>query len=388
MAVPRFARLPILLILLAGAVVACMAVPWLGLAALLRLRRAPGARGERQPFALIRPLRGRDKGLRERLESIVASDPEELVDVVIALETEDDPAYPVARDFAVAHPKRRIDVIVAGPSGERMAKMHNMIMGLKHTRRQSVVFSDAGVVVTPRLVAETSAAFAAGAGALFTLPSQRAAPGLGAVSCRIAFDHGFNIPAVISWVIFGAPVGCGAWMGFTRAALERIGGLEPYADRIADDYTLGRAAVVARVRCRVLPVAVELEGAGRLSDAVARIVRWSRTICSCEPWPYAVLPLANPVFLALLGAVLSRAAGGHTVRWLQLVGWAMVNRGVSGWVQDGLSGAGRMPPYGYAALAVSDFAQIGFWLTGFRRTVRWRGTRYRLYDGGRCMPIA
>src|SRR5579885_372105 len=85
----------------------------------------PSARrlaGFSSPLTMIKPIKGLDDELDANLESIVASDPEGRLQIVIAIESADDPAWPAARAFADRHPGRDIEVLRAGPSGDRMGK--------------------------------------------------------------------------------------------------------------------------------------------------------------------------------------------------------------------------------------------------------------------------
>jgi cellulose synthase/poly-beta-1,6-N-acetylglucosamine synthase-like glycosyltransferase len=74
------------------------------------------------PMTLIKPVRGLDDGMRENFEAITDADPENTLQVIIALEGDTDPAAAVARGFAASHPERDILVLYTGPARGRMGR--------------------------------------------------------------------------------------------------------------------------------------------------------------------------------------------------------------------------------------------------------------------------
>jgi ceramide glucosyltransferase len=190
------------------------------------------------PMTLIKPVRGLDDGMRENFEAIAESDPEKALQVIIALESDADPAAAVARGFAASHPDRDILVLYTGPARGRTGKAHNMIEALSKAKHARVIFSDADIRTTPGLLRGTSRAFRDGCEAVFGLPYHVYVPNLGGWVFRVAFNHYFSVAAALSHYLGFFHFASGAWMAYTREVLERAGGLEPLARHISDDHAI------------------------------------------------------------------------------------------------------------------------------------------------------
>lgn len=336
-------------------------------------------------MTLIRPIKGGDDAMREAFASIPASDPGRTLQVVLALESEEDAAYPLAREFRDAHPDRDIEIVLSGPAGELMGKAHNMIAGLARAKHAEVLFSDADARLSPALLADAARAFAEGADAVYSLPYHAEADGIGGWWYMIAFNHNYSIPAALSWRLGQFRSFSGGCMGYTKAALARLGGIEPYAREIADDFALGAAARRAGMRQELLrvPVFVRETGAAPL-EAYAHMAKWASIVFWTVPAAWLVAPLFSPTLLALAALALP----GDAALPLAALAVATTARVLLAWLQDRRVGGYRKPLRAYWRLAFADLGGLSFWPLGLRRTIAWRGRRYRLYLGGRCEVVA
>jgi ceramide glucosyltransferase len=326
-------------------------------------------------MTLIKPVKGLEEGLRENFEAIPAADPEGRLQVIVAMEDAEDPAYPVMKAFAQAHPGR-VELVLAGPSGPRMGKAHNMAAALPKARHPYVIFSDADIRTTMELVRWTGRAFEEGSEAVFALPVHDRAPGLGGALFQIAFNHSFCLPAALSFRLTGLPFTAGAWMAYKRSTLDRLGGLEPFVHCIADDFSIGWAALRSGARARLLPVPVPLKETGSgAGEAFVHLVKWSRIIHWTTPLPYYLVPLVCPGPLAL------------ALGYWKLFALLAASRTLVGLVQDAQLGS-RMAWPVYFFLGFSDLGTLIFWLSGLPRRIEWRGKRYRLSWGGRAEVIS
>jgi ceramide glucosyltransferase len=193
-------------------------------ASVARFRRPRACPAASRGFTLIKPVKGLDDLFEDNLESIAASDPGKALQTIVALESAEDPAHAAAKRFQARHPDRDIVVLLTGPSGGRMGKIHNMISALKAAKHDRVVFSDADVPATPGLVRETSLAFDEGCGAVFGLPVHARAGGAGGWLFMTAFNHFFCVPAALNYYAGRYRFCAGAWMAFTKEALAEAGG--------------------------------------------------------------------------------------------------------------------------------------------------------------------
>ncbi len=342
----------------------------------LRGRRAP-ADTPTLPMSLIKPIRGLDDAMERSFRSIFAADPGKRLQIVVAMETADDPAYPLIERLKRENPDRDVELVLAGPSGRRMGKIHNMIAALPRAKHPVVVFSDADTCVSEALLRETSEAFSAGCDAAFGLPYHPPAPGVGGFLFQVAFNHGFSPAVVLAAKLGQLRMAAGAWMAYTKDALSRAGGLEQFEREIADDMAISwRVSSLGMKRALLRePILVEETGTS-VAEALPHIVKWCRIIRACVPVGYAMVPLLLPGVVAVVaGSVPALLVALATRLLTSLLVDAAGRRRLMSWPS-------------YLALAFVDFGTLGLWLAGFGRTIRWRGTRYRLSWGGRAEVVA
>lgn len=359
------------------------------LASRARDPRAPVVDAPPLPITLIKPIRGLDDALERSFAAVFEADPERSLQVIVAIESPADPAWPVVERLARAHPDRDVLLLATGPSKGRMGKIHNMIEAMARAKNERVVFSDADCCPTRALLAETRRAFADGCEAVFSLPYHPPAPGLGGVLFQIAFNQSFA-PGVALAAALGHMRFCaGAWMGYTRSALERAGGLEQFAHAIADDIAISGRVTAVGAKTRVLRerIVVEESGTG-LRETAAHLSKWSTIMRACLPGPYLALPLLSPGLCAAALWTLCELAAGPWIPVARGLFWAAIGaRAGTSFAIDYLGSPRLMPLPAYLALGLVDFGTFAFWLSGFRSTIDWRGTRYRLAWGGRAEVV-
>lgn len=357
---------------------------WACLAASLARFRAAAPGPARRPMTLIKPVKGLDDAMELSFRSVVESDPGRVLQVLVALESAEDPAYPAARAFAAAHPERDIAVLLTGPAGPRMGKAHNMIEAYKAAKHPVVIFSDADTCITPALLADTARAFDEGADAAFGLPYHAAAPGLGGWLYMLAFNHAYCVPAALGYYTGQFRSFAGAWMAYTKEAVARAGGLEGTAHSIADDFALGAAARASGARLELLrePVFVH-ESAPGAAAVAGKLAKWSSIIAWSFPPAWLLAPALDPVLLGWAALACDR-----TPLTFAALGASLATRALVALVQDRRVGRLRLPAWYYASLVAADPGAMLFWPLGLRRVVSWRGRRYRLSLGGRCEVLA
>jgi ceramide glucosyltransferase len=340
------------------------------------------AHGRVLPMTLIKPIRGLDDAMQRSFDSILAADAARALQVIVSIETAEDPAYAVARRWAQDNPDRDILVLLAGPHGGRMGKIHNMIAALPRAKHGFVVFSDADSCVTAELLAETSKAFEDGCDSAFAMPYHPPSPGLAGFLFQIAFNHTFAPLATMTYYAGRLRFASGAWMGYTKEVLARAGGLERFEHAIADDLAISRAVSEVGASRRLLrePVIVQETTVGA-EDAFRHLVKWSAIVRASLPSLYVAAPLFLPGVCAAALWALRAPHGGA------LLAVALAARAGSSLVIDGFAGRRLMPLPLYVPLAFVDLGTLVFWVAGFRRTIRWRGTKYRLAWGGEARVV-
>ena len=341
-----------------------------------------------EKITLIRPIRGLNDGIREALESIAESDIQSRLEILIAMESSDDPAYPIAIGFSQYKANRNVSIILTGPSQDRMGKIHNMIEAFPKAKTPFIVFSDADAWANPALIRETARAFGSGYDAVFALPYFADARNAAEMSFAVALNHGFSTPAALSYYLLNFPFCAGAWMGFSKDIIKKIGGLESFEKRIADDYSLGMAVVKSGGKHAFLSRPVFFrETTKSVKDTFQHLSKWASIIHSCLPNLYWIAPLFSPTHAAFLFLLIAWATHWHVLAALVLFTATILSRILVGIIQDLKISRKTMPFYSYLGIPLFDFIATGIWLSGFRKNINWRNKSYRLSRGCKAEVI-
>ncbi len=376
--------LPYVLSLISASVAASQ---WIDLRAALAHFRGAATGPCRTPMTLIRPVRGLDDALAENLSSLAEADPRKTLQIIVAMESSDDPAHPVVEAFRAAHPDRDILLLLTGPAGRRTGVMHNKIEALKKAKHPFVLFSDADAAVSRGLLAEAERAFLAGAPAVCAAAFHAAPRREGDWWFLIVHNHGYSASAASRYRDGGPPNCFGTFMGFTRETLERAGGLESFSRCLADDAVLGVAIHRLGLRQELLraPVFVREHGSS-VSAAFTRLARWAALAFWASPFAWLMSVFLNASVLACAAGGFALAQGRGLGAAAAALAFALFTRVAVAAVQDRAL-AYRLPLTGYARLLFADAALIAAWPFAVRRTYDFRGRRYRLGFGWRLEAV-
>lgn len=334
---------------------------------------------------LIKPLRGADRHLRANLETYAAHPPAGRFQILLAMESADDPAFAAAEAFRLAHPGMDIETVVTGPSGPRMGKIHNMIEAYKRAKHGLVMFSDGDVSVDTRTFpAALDVLVRADAG---FFPCYYQAPvDAGSAAVTLYTNHSFFLLLAPLELAGKVDFMWGGFMMVRREALEAIGGLEPLERKISDDASLGRALAAAGKRIAVAPFPVRMPTEPESPRAACHhLRRWGVMVRAFMGPRYWAMPAAllgqNAVLAALLGAL-----AGHAALGTGLLGAVLGFRLASSLLQDALLAGRVMPAWCYAMLFVCDLMSLPVWaLPLFGDRIEWRGKEYRVLPGGEAV---
>ncbi|MBI4051063.1 MAG: glycosyltransferase [Elusimicrobia bacterium] len=353
-------------------------------------RAAPG-KGGAHPFhevTMIKPLRGKDAHLRENLQSFVDFKPKGKYQLLLAMESNSDPAYEAALEFQRNNPSEDIEIVLTGPSQDRMGKIHNMIEAVKKAKYSIVAFSDSDVRLDSQTYSRTLETLFK-ADACFLPPLYEAPKQLG--SCIVAgYTNYFYFQTLAPAQMLGAlNFFGGGFMMFRRVVLEEVGGLAPFAHHIADDYALGRALSKRGKKIRLVPHILRIPSEPEsLKNAFKHIRRWSIIIRSCLTAPYIFIPVAflplNALGLLILGLALQKMEG----LCVSLFFLAYFFRIASCFVQDVLLSKVLPPVWMYLLLVGLDLASPLWWgLSFLSNRIEWRGKHYKVRTGGEVVVV-
>ena len=204
-------------------------------------------------LTIVRPIKGLDVGARANLAALLAVDYPGPCEIMLALDDDQDPAYPMAMAASSAAARRgqRVDVLLCGrPPLNRTGKLHAMCRAMDHASGEVIAFNDSDSRPSPQLFTKLVEALIADPkrGSTFapvvTVPEGTATAGDLAYmqllhswygpAARVAAGESGKLPFIM-----------GQAMAISREALRRIGGLECAEGHFVDDMRIGQCIAAA-----------------------------------------------------------------------------------------------------------------------------------------------
>ena len=332
------------------------------------------------PVSILKSLKGIDPHMYAAFRSHCLLDYPEY-EVLFGVHDLGDPAVSLVEELRAEFPQRQLRVVqcpeVLGPNG----KVSTLAQMLPQAQYEHVIINDSDILVGPDYLLRVMAPFATpGVGMVTTL--YRALPGktlgsrLEALGISTDFAGGVLIARAMEG---GIRFGLGATLATTKSVVRRIGGLEPLAAYLADDYELGARIAAAGLKVELADAVVETA----LPDYSfrqfwAHQLRWARNVKDRRPGQYIGLV----VTFGLPWAVLSVGANPlNWWTWLVLavtVGARLASASVisGGVLKDARSVRDLW------LLPLRDFVGLAIWIASYMgSTVEWRGMRFRLKKG-------
>ena len=203
-----------------------------------------------------------------------------------------------------------------------------------------------------------------------TLPSRLEALGIADFQANVLLSK---------WIEGGLHYGLGSTLAVSRAALDKMGGLEVLVDHLADDYELGARVAQGGFRVALSAEVVETNVAAHSwRGFVDHQLRWSRTVRDARPGGYAGLLFTHGLGLALLNVL----ASGVSLLSLWLLGLSFFLRLTLAMTVGAEVLSDRQTLPGLWLLPLRDLLAMGLWAAGFAGdTIVWRGERFRLKNG-------
>ncbi|MGO9335962.1 MAG: glycosyltransferase [Terracidiphilus sp.] len=201
-------------------------------------------------------------------------------------------------------------------------------------------------------------------------------------SLGIATD--FQAGVLLSRMIEGGlHYGLGSTLAVSRAALNRIGGLETLVDHLADDYELGARVSQAGYRVALSAEVVETAiPAYRWQGFIDHQLRWARTVRDARPWGYVGLIFTHGLAWAMLNVIASGLS--PLSLWLFALSF-FLRLSVAMTVGAQVLADHQVLPNLWL-LPFRDLVALALWAFGFAgNTIVWRGQRFQL-DHGKLLP--
>ena len=373
--------------------------------AFISARRAP-----LPPYApgvsILKSLKGLDPAMLDAFRSHCRQTYTGDYELLFGVSSLDDPAVSAVIRLQLEFPAHSIQLVHCPQNLGTNGKVSTLIQLATHARHPYLLINDSDITVSPRYLERVMAHFAPspvsdipqgapGPSHLGTGESIRLPHPVGLVTAlyrgrahvtlpsrleALGIATDFQAGVLLSKMIEGGlHYGLGSTLAVSRQALEKIGGLTPLVDYLADDYELG--ARIAKAGFRVALSAEVVETATPPYTWRAFFdhqLRWARTVRDARPGGYIGLVFTHSLAWALLNVV----ASGISPVSLWLLGLSFFLRLTLAMMVGAQVLADHQVLPNLWLLPLRDLVAMGVWVAGFAgNTILWRGQRFTLKDG-------
>ena len=361
------------------------------LAAILAARVFIAARRAQLPaFApdvtILKSLKGLDPAMLDAFRSHCRQTYTGDYEMLFGVSSLNDPAVAAVEELQREFPDLGIQLIHCPALLGTNGKVSTLIQLAAHARHPYLLINDSDITVSPRYLERVMANFAPSAAgakqvglvtALYrgrahgTLPSRLESLG-------IATD--FQAGVLLSKMIEGGlHYGLGSTLAVSHEALDKIGGLTPLVDHLADDYELGARIDHAGYRVALSAEVVETSTpAYTWRGFIDHQLRWARTVRDARPGGYIGLIFTHGLGWALLNVI----ASGVSPLSFWLLGLSFFLRLALAMTVGAQVLADHEVLPSLWLLPLRDLVAMGVWVAGFAgNTIVWRGQRFTLKDG-------
>lgn len=331
------------------------------------------------PVSILKSLRGVDPHMYAAFRSHCQLDYPEY-ELLFGVHDPNEPALALVEKLRAEFPARNIRVIpcpdVLGLNG----KVSNLAQMLPLAAYEHVIINDSDIVVTPDYLRNVMAPFAgAKIGMVTTLYRGLAGKTIGSKLEALGLSTDFAGGVLLARELEGGiRFALGATVATTKTVIAAIGGLQPLADYLGDDYELGARAAAAGYKIELAETVVETAVADYSFDEFWRHqIRWARNVKDRRPAQYFGLVVTFGLVWAIVAVLLWLSWWSCLVLaasvMLRFISAIVVGRGVLD--DDQVSRDLWLVP-------LRDVIALAIWIVSFfGDTVEWRGERFRLRAG-------
>ena len=273
-----------------------------------RMRSSPNHPRSLPPVTMLKPLCGAEPGLYEHLRSFCEQDYPEF-QIVFGVREAGDPACAVVKRLAAEFPSIPIELVIDPQLHGSNRKISNLINMLPYARHDVLAMADSDAFVAADYLAVVTAPLLNHDVGLVTCiyrgaPTQRVWSRLGAM-----YINEWYVPSVLlAWLFGHEGYVSGQTVCLRRDTLRAIGGLEPLADYLADDYRLGELVRALGLRIVLSPYVLMGEHHEPNFDSLVRHeLRWMRTLRVLRPRSFRLIFFSFSLPLAVIGLLAAAA---------------------------------------------------------------------------------
>jgi ceramide glucosyltransferase len=336
--------------------------------------------------SILKSLKGLDPAMLDAFRSHCRQTYTGDYELLFGVSALDDPAIAAVEELQREFPDLSIQLIHCPASLGTNGKVSTLIQLATHARHPYLLINDSDITVSPRYLERVMAPFAPSTSAtkqvglvtaLYrgrahgTLPSRLESLG-------IATD--FQAGVLLSKMIEGGlHYGLGSTLAVSREAFDKIGGLAPLVDHLADDYELGARIDQAGYRVALSAEVVETSTpAYAWGGFIDHQLRWARTVRDARPGGYIGLIFTHGLAWALLNVI----ASGISPVSFWLLGLSFFLRLALAMTDGAQVLADHQVLPSLWLLPLRDVVAMCVWVAGFAgNTIVWRGQRFTLKDG-------
>jgi len=257
-------------------------------------------------MTVLKPLYGAETQLAANLLSFDAQDYAGDVQILCGVREDTDPAVSVVRGL-MGQTRHPFELATGARDLGSNRKISNIVNMMQLSRHDVLVLSDSDMRVGPDYLSHVAAPFEDPTTGLVTC-LYRGLP-VGGFWSRLhasSIDHHF-LPNALVGLALGLAEPCfGSTIALRSEALRKIGGFEAFADKLADDYEIGRAVRHLGLKAVIPPIVLAHTCSEKtFREVAAHELRWARTIRLVDPLGYAGSIVTHPWPLALMGGILA-----------------------------------------------------------------------------------
>jgi ceramide glucosyltransferase len=349
--------------------------------------------------SILKSLKGRDPEMIDAFRSHCRQNYPGEYELLFGVSSPEDPAIQAVQHLQIEFPDHAIRLFDCSRRLGANGKVSTLIQLARHARYPYLLINDSDITVGPHYLERVMAHFAppsqasaqtaqgkrAGkpespVGMVTTLYRGHAHASLGSRLEALGIATDFQCGVLLSRMLSGGlRYGLGSTLAVSREALDKIGGLEPLVDYLADDNELGARIFRAGYRVALAGEVVETSiPAYNWRGFVDHQVRWARTVRDATPSGYAGLIFTHGFVWALFNVV----ASGISPLSLWLFGLSFFLRLALAMTVGAEVLADHQVLPRLWLLPFRDLVFMGIWIAGFAGdTIVWRNERFHLKNG-------
>jgi ceramide glucosyltransferase len=344
-------------------------------------RKRPHAGAFHPPVSILKPLKGFDHDMYTSFASHCHQQYAGEYEILFGVSSMDDPAVEAVEQLKVEFSDVAIRLVLCPEVLGLNGKVSNLAQMAPEARFAHILINDSDINVSPRYLERVMAPFAdTRVGMATALYRGRSHGTMGSKMEALGISTDFAAGVLTARKLEGGiRFGLGSTLAMSREAIEAIGGLEPLADHLADDYELGARIAAKGYRVELIDEVVETTvPAYSFTQFLAHQLRWARGMRDARKWGY----LGVVFTFGLPWAILNLIAAGASLSSFALLSLVCAAR-----VTVALAiGVGVVRDMSVLRdlwlLPLRDMVALFVWVWSYAgNTITWRDRKFTLKDG-------